>query len=218
MRRGAGAPGAVGGCRPASELVRRGCRARCRPAARVGSAHARHEKSRWNGGEERRRPESNRCRRLCSALGSPVLRLPMRFSGTPGALRCPQKTLEWGAFGEPLARPPRRAAISHMGRSAVRHAPLLRLQSRGLVLRQLEHEVGRETIDVPPDLLDQTTCLYPVELCEILIEHHMTFANNQNPLLASGSRGAGSAPASSLSRFGPPFAQSATRCGPPPLA
>ena len=60
----------------------------------------------------RRRPESNRCRRLCSAPGRAVLRLPMRFSETSGALRCPQKTLEWGAFGEPLARLPRRAAIS----------------------------------------------------------------------------------------------------------
>jgi hypothetical protein len=49
----------------------------------------------------------------------------------------------------------------------------LRSQSGSLVLRQLEHEVGRESVDVPLGLLDQTACLHPVEPCQILIEHHM---------------------------------------------
>jgi hypothetical protein len=64
----------------------------------------------------------------------------------------------------------------------------LQSQSRGLVLRQLEHEVGWETIDVPPGLLDQTTCLHPVERCEILIEHHMALTNDHDPLLDRGER------------------------------
>jgi hypothetical protein len=35
-------------------------------------------------------------------------------------------------------------------------------------------------IDVPLDLLDQTTCLHPLEHCQILIEHHVALANDQS--------------------------------------
>jgi hypothetical protein len=59
----------------------------------------------------------------------------------------------------------------------------LRSQGRSLVLRQLEHEVGREPVDVPLDLLDQTTCLHPIEFCEVLIDHHVAFANDDDPPL-----------------------------------
>jgi hypothetical protein len=62
----------------------------------------------------------------------------------------------------------------------------MRSQSRGLVLCQLEHEVGREAVDVSLDLLDQAACLHPVELGQILVEHHMVFANDQDPLLDRG--------------------------------
>jgi hypothetical protein len=59
----------------------------------------------------------------------------------------------------------------------------LRSQNHGLVPRQLEHEVGREPVDVPLDLLDQAACLHTVEPGEILIEHHVALANDQDPLL-----------------------------------
>jgi hypothetical protein len=54
---------------------------------------------------KRRRPESNRCRRLCSLPGPGAFGFPMRFSGTSGALRCHRKSLVWGAFGAPFYRP-----------------------------------------------------------------------------------------------------------------
>jgi hypothetical protein len=49
---------------------------------------------------KRRRPESNRCRRLCSASESGAFRISKRLSATSDALSCPQKTLGWGEFGE----------------------------------------------------------------------------------------------------------------------
>jgi hypothetical protein len=59
----------------------------------------------------------------------------------------------------------------------------LRSQSCGLVLRQLEHEVRREPVYVPLDLLDQAACLHPIEHCQILIEHHVALTNDHDPLL-----------------------------------
>jgi hypothetical protein len=62
------------------------------------SQGAKRARAMLDAARQRRRPESNRCRRLCSAPGSHVLRLPTRFLGTSGAFRRPQKTLKWAAW------------------------------------------------------------------------------------------------------------------------
>jgi hypothetical protein len=49
----------------------------------------------------------------------------------------------------------------------------LRPQSRCLGLVQLKHEVRREALDVPFDLLDQAFRLHAVQVREIFIEHHL---------------------------------------------
>jgi hypothetical protein len=52
----------------------------------------------------------------------------------------------------------------------------------------LEHEVGREPLDVPFDLLDQPAGLHAVQLCQIFIEHYLAFTNDQDSLLDRRSR------------------------------
>lgn len=51
-----------------------------------------------------------------------------------------------------------------------------------------DHEVGWEPLDVSLDLLDQPTGLHAVELCQIFIEHHLAFANEEDSLRDGSSR------------------------------
>jgi exodeoxyribonuclease III len=64
----------------------------------------------------------------------------------------------------------------------------LRPQSRGLLLRELEHEVFWEPIDVPLDLFAQPFRLNAVQLRQILIQHYLPVAHDEDPLLNRGHR------------------------------
>ena len=52
-----------------------------------------------------------------------------------------------------------------------------------LLGRQLEHEVRREALFVAPNLLHEHSDFNTVEIGEILVEHHLAAANDQDPLL-----------------------------------
>jgi len=55
-------------------------------------------------------------------------------------------------------------------------------------LRELEHEVLREAVEVSPHRPGQRARFDAVELGEIFIEHHMSLADEEDPLLDCWSR------------------------------